>query len=233
MRQKITVLFVGKSDILLVSAPNRFQSTSPGKRQRVGSILGQESTGEDMALLINCIQPTGVFINARVEGYEQKCLIDTAATVSLVSHQLVPSPLMLCSLKAQGIGSEALQVLGQTELQIQLGKSTFVHSFVVVGMANICILGADFLKAGKMTVDVGNCNPSWTGGDMPLVVEHTIPSVNKLSVLLENYSDVFVNSPNDLLGCARDSEHIIDNGDSCPATQSNSAPTESQFIFKL
>ena len=145
-----------------------------------------------MALPIHCIQPTRVFIEARIEGREQKCLADTGASVSLVSRQLVPGPLTPSSLKARGIGGEELQVLGQAKLQFHLGKDTFVHLFVAVGMTNTCILGADFLKASKMLVDVGNSKLSWPGGNVPLVVELTTPSVNKLSVLLENYADVFV-----------------------------------------
>ena len=70
-----------------------------------------------------------------------------------------------------------------------------------------------------MLVDVGNSKLSWPGGNVPLVVELTTPSVNKLSVLLENYADVFVNGPNDPLGCTRDTEHSIDTGDSRPIKQ--------------
>jgi hypothetical protein len=41
----------------------------------------------------------------------------------------------------------------------------------------------------------------------------------ELSVLLENYADVFVNGLNDPLGCNRDTEHLIDTGDSRPIKQ--------------
>ena len=40
-----------------------------------------------------------------------------------------------------------------------------------------------------------------------------------MSVLLENYADVFTNGPNDPLGCTRDTEHSIDTGDSRPTKQ--------------
>ena len=70
-----------------------------------------------------------------------------------------------------------------------------------------------------MLVDVGNSKLSWPGGNVPLAVELTTPSVNKLSVLLENYADVFVNGPNDPLGCTRDTEHSINTGDSRPTKQ--------------
>ena len=84
-----------------------------------------------MALSINCVQPTGIFVKAVVEGREP------------------------CSLKARGIDGEKLQVLGQAELNFLLGNDNFIHSFVVVGIANTCVLGADFLKISKMMVDVG------------------------------------------------------------------------------
>ena len=122
-------------------------------------------------------------------------------------------------MKVRGIGVEELHVPGQAELNFRLGNDNFVHSFVVVGMANTCILGADFLKDSKMMVDIGNSTLSWPSDNIELVVESTTPGVNKLSVLLENYADVFVNGPNDPLGCTRDTEHVIDTGDSRPIKQ--------------
>ena len=64
-------------------------------------------------------------------------------------------------MKVRGIGVEELHVLGQAELNFRLGNDNFVHSFVVVGMANTCILGADVLKDSKMMVDIGNSKLSW------------------------------------------------------------------------
>ena len=135
--------------------------TVSGKLLRVDSVLGQGSTRNDMALPINSIQPAGVFIKAHIDRCEQKCLVDTGATMSLVSHQLVHGNLQPCSLKARGIGGEELHVLGMAELHPQLANETFAHSFVVVGMSNTCILGADFLKVGKMLVDVANAKLSY------------------------------------------------------------------------
>ena len=80
-----------------------------------------------------------------------------------------------------------------------------------------------------MLVDEGNSKLSWPSGNVPLVVELTTPSVNKLSVLLENYADVFVNGPNDPLGCTRDMEHLIDTE---TVDQSSNAPIESLYTSK-
>ena len=53
-------------------------------------------------------------------------------------------------------------------------------------MDNSCILGADFLKYGKMLVDVADAKLSWPSGEVPLRVETTTPSTNRLSALLES-----------------------------------------------
>ena len=46
-------------------------------------------------------------------------------------------------------------------------------------------------------VDVANSRLSWPTRTVPLIIETTTPTVNKLSFMLESYSDVFVNGPND------------------------------------
>ena len=168
---------------------------------------------------INCIQPTAVFTQIHVGGHDQKCLVDTGATVSLVSRELVSGPLKPCSLKARGIGGEELQVLGMKELKVRIGTLTISHQFLVVGMRNTCILGADFLRSGRMVVDIANSKLTWSAGEVALEIETTAPTVNKLSVLLENYSDIFVNGPNDPLGRTTLAEHPIDIGDSRPVKQ--------------
>ena len=124
----------------------------------------------------------------------------TGATVSLISRELISGPLKPCSLKARGIGGEELQVLGMKELEVSIGTLTISHQFMVVGKRNTCILGADFLKSGRMVVDIANSKLTWPSGEVTLVIETTAPTVNKLSVLLDNYSDIFVSEPNDPLG---------------------------------
>ncbi len=134
--------------------------------------------------------------------------------MSLVSREFISGPLKPCSLRARGIGGEDLHVLGSADLHVCLGMSKVSHQFLVVGMRNTCILGADFLKSGGMVVDIANSKLSWMTGEAELIVEATSPTVNKLSVLLESYSDIFVNGPSDPLGLTTRAEHVIDTGDS-------------------
>ncbi|CAB4042877.1 Retrovirus-related Pol poly from transposon, partial [Paramuricea clavata] len=112
----------------------------------------------------------------RVGAHEQKCLVDTGATVSLISRELISGPLKPCSLKARGIGGEELQVLGMKELELSIGTLTISHQFMVVGMRNTCILGADFLKSGRMVVDIANSKLTWPSGEVALVIETTAPT---------------------------------------------------------
>ena len=141
---------------MFVSVPSTSgTSTRAGKRPRADSLLGHESA--HTAVAYNCIK-------ARVANREQKCLVDTGATVSLASRHLINGPLKPCTLKARGIGGEELQVIGMANVPVNVGSLTLTHPFVVVGMCNICILGADFLKSGQMVVDMANARLLWPRG---------------------------------------------------------------------
>ena len=190
-----------------------------GKRGGAAPFLGPGTAPDHEALPINCIQPTAIFIKAQVGNAEPRCLVDTGASVSLISREFVVGPLRPCSLKARGISGEQLQVLGMKELSVNINNLQVNHPFVVIGMRNTCILGADFLKSGLIVVDVANAKLSWPTGQVGLTVEATAPTVNKLSVLLESYSDVFVTHPHDSLGRTTEAEHCIDTGDSSPVKQ--------------
>ena len=71
---------------------------------RFQSPINSQPRQDNVALPINCVQPTVVFIKARLGGHERKCLVDTGATVSLVSREFISGPLKPCSLRARGIG---------------------------------------------------------------------------------------------------------------------------------
>ena len=74
------------------------------------------------------------------------------------------------------------------------------NEFMVVGLRNACILGADFFKLGGMVLDIAKSKLTWPLGEVALVIETTAPNVNTLSVLLDSYSDIFVSGPNEPLG---------------------------------
>ena len=203
---------------LSISLP-RPTSTETGKRPRADPLLGQGSAHNANAIPINSVSPTAVFIKATVGERQQRCLVDTGATVSLVNKDLVVRPIRECTLRARGVGGESLHILGMTDISVRMNNFHVVHTFVIVEMQNQCILGADFLKAYGMVVDIGHERLSWASGQTPLLLDAAAPTINQLSVLLEKYSQVFVNGPDDPLGRTYTVEHSIDTGDSRPIKQ--------------
>jgi hypothetical protein len=177
------------------------------------------SAREENAIPINSVSPTAVFIKATLGGHLQRCLVDTGATVSLVNKNIVQGHIRECKLRAQGVGGENLHVIGMTDIHVRVNGLNVVHTFVVVNMQNQCIFGADFLKANGMVVNIAQELLSWDLGETCLLIEAAAPTINKLSVLLEKYADVFVNGPDDPLGRTNDAEHSIDTGDSRPVKQ--------------
>ena len=80
---------------------------------------------------------------------------------------------------------EELQVLGMVNVPVNFGSLILTHSFVVVGMFNICILGVDFLKSDQMIVDMANRRLSWATGGVPLIVEITTPTVSIFLLMVQ------------------------------------------------
>ena len=130
---KITALFV---EILAILQGNVNFGASPlpmlyhvREATKADPLLCRVSARDDPALPINCIKLTAVFIKTQVGEHERKCLVDTGATVSLVSREFISGHLKPCSLKAQGIGGENLQVLGPATTILLAGNG--VRSAIV------------------------------------------------------------------------------------------------------
>jgi hypothetical protein len=106
-----------------------------------------------------------------------------------------------------------------TDIHVRMNGLNVVHTFVVVNMQNQCIFGTDFLKVNGMVVNIARERLSWDSGETRLLIEAAVPTINKLSVLLEKYAEVFVNGLDDPLGRTEDAEHSIDTGTSRPVKQ--------------
>ena len=102
--------------------------------------------------------------------HQQRCLVDTGATVLLVNKDIVVRPIRECTLKAREVGRESLHFLDMTGIPLRMNNFHVVHAFVIVEMQNQCILGADFLKANGMAVDIGHERLSWASGLTPLLL---------------------------------------------------------------
>lgn len=99
------------------------------------------------------------WITIRALGHDISCLVDTGAEVSLMDHTTYSSlplrrkldpvdyPLMAAN-------NTAISVIGQTKIPIQIGKTTFHRTFVIVkGIGRKCLLGADTITEEKLFVD--------------------------------------------------------------------------------
>ena len=110
---------------------------------------------------------------------EQKYLVDTGATVSLVSREFISRPLKSCSLSARATGEEDLHALGLTDLNVYRATLSVSRQVLAVSMRNTCILGAGFLKSGVMVMDIASSKLSWQTDEVELIIETIEPTVNK------------------------------------------------------
>ena len=124
-----------------------------------------------------------------------------------------------CGLEARGISGEKLRVNGLADLWFKIGDKIGLHSFIVVEMRDKCVIGADFLRKTGMVVDVAREKLWWDTGEADLVVQENAPVVNKVSTLVNQYRDLFVDESNDELGRTSVTEHSIDTGENCPIKQ--------------
>ena len=124
-----------------------------------------------------------------------------------------------CELEARGISGEKLRVNGLADLWFKIGDKIGLHSFVVVEMRDKCIIGADLLRKTGMVLDVAREKLSWETGETDLVVQENASVVNKVTTLVNQYRDLFVDGPNDELGRTSVTEHSINTGDNRPIKQ--------------
>ena len=130
-----------------------------------------------------------------------RCLVDTEATISLISSEKVkPAVVSKCGLEARGFSGEKRRVNGLADLWFMIGDKIGLHSFIVVEMKDKCVIGADLLRETGMVVDVGRGKLWWGTGVPDLVAQENAPVVNKVTLLVNQYRDLFVDGTNDELG---------------------------------
>ena len=100
-------------------------------------------------------------INVTVNNSQIQALVDTGATVSVISRSLLQKlatqPNISCSKLAsvKGVCSTIHQVSGETTLTISIKGHEFTYRFFILDQVQFpLILGADFLTENKATVDM-------------------------------------------------------------------------------
>ena len=100
----------------------QYRYQGPRQPKQGNPLLGQGSAHNANAIPINSVSLTAVFIKATLGERQQRCLVDTGATVSLVNKDLVVGPIRECTLRARGVGGESLHILGMTDISVRMNN---------------------------------------------------------------------------------------------------------------
>ena len=116
----------------------------------------------------------GLHLDAFINGIHVDVLVDTGATVSLLSDKVVEQwskgdkEVITKNMKVLLANSKALTVAGDVEADLQLAGINVQHRFIVACIGNDAILGIDFLKNEHCVIDVTNNCLEWGGFVLPL-----------------------------------------------------------------
>lgn len=116
----------------------------------------------DIASMDGGAVPTS-FVRGVVEGAEVPMLVDSGASVSLISADFrmsVPAlqnrPLKKNFIDSRAVNGQMLDTLGTMAITFRLGQSCWQHTFYVVRESTQCVLlGLDFLTLNHALLDLG------------------------------------------------------------------------------
>ena len=103
--------------------------------------------------------PFGITAKFRIGSHWINFLIDTAASVSLIKENIVPSGSVVlpCNLQLHGISGSKIQVLGQSDLHLHSRSASVRQNFKIcpksIHLQQDALLGADFLLEHNVTID--------------------------------------------------------------------------------
>ena len=156
--------------------PNRFRRRSPRRCFECGSEnhlrlkcprLNRQSTDENLkndgggkASSVNALG-SGLFINVEFCGQSLSSLVDTGATLTILSTRVWNG----CRLSKQGnltsydktlisASGNSLNVRGRTKVNLEIGSGQFETDVVVADVDNDLILGLDFMQQHRCSIDV-------------------------------------------------------------------------------
>ena len=121
----------------------------------------------------------GLFIEMDVCGVKAKLLVDTGATVSLISTELmsrIPEEdrprLDSFSRDILDAGGNCLQISGKGTFPTQIRGFSCKLDAVVADLSNDGIMGLDFLEENGCTIDVAKKKMCIKGKQYSLIKEH-------------------------------------------------------------
>jgi hypothetical protein len=123
----------------------------------------------------------GLYVNVIIQGEKTKVLVDTGATVTLVSTRLynklsetVRPNLHTVKQTIMSANGTPLSVRGKSEFNFTIDKKTYHNDAVVTYIKVDGILGLDFLKTNNCTIDMSNDVLSINGKDIRMSIEGSL-----------------------------------------------------------
>ena len=98
-------------------------------------------------------------MSGELEGVSVQLLVDTGATVNLISWRWwsahgQPGRLQTPRAEMYAVDGRPMDLKGEGTLRLKLGERTILTMFVVTEMGNEAILGAQFLRESGVIIDV-------------------------------------------------------------------------------
>lgn len=140
---------------------------------------GKRASGPHVSIgLGSTIEECRLYIDVNVQGEKAKFLVDTGATVTLVSETLykklpasVRPKLHEVNQTIMSANGTALCVHGKAEFNIGIDQLTYHNEAVVANLKADGILGLDFMKRNHCKVDVSNEVLDVNGHDKRMTIE--------------------------------------------------------------
>ena len=129
----------------------------------------------------HCEIVAGLFVVSKVHEQQIKCLIDTGSTITILSKTVYESfpddKRPICQTTSTPVLSAdgtPLKVYGYCMFPIQIGTKQFEHDFWIADIQADGILGIDFMKENKCSLDLEN-NVFKLGPDQIRCISENLP----------------------------------------------------------
>ncbi|XP_053390200.1 uncharacterized protein LOC128553112 [Mercenaria mercenaria] len=102
---------------------------------------------------------SGLYVEAKINGFKANCLIDTGATLSVISSSFLDNN--SCTVDLENFEKDIvtasgspIEIKGKTKVNIEINGETSSMPVVVSKIEGDAILGLDFMKARNIVVDI-------------------------------------------------------------------------------